>query len=189
MFLRPRDIPNLLTAVRIVLVAPLLWCVLEGRYPQALALFLVAGVTDGLDGFLAKYYGWTSWLGGILDPLADKLLLVTMVVALGVQGALPLWLVNLIILRDLVIVIGALAYHWLIEPFQARPLLVSKLNTLFQLILVLVVLFAKGAIPLPQELLNLLIYSTAFTTLVSGIAYVWRWGRLALRKRSRVHAE
>lgn len=188
-FFEPRHIPNLITVMRILLVAPLLWFLFEGRYVEALILFLIAGLSDGVDGFLAKYYRWTSRLGGILDPIADKLLLVSMMLMLGWRGDLPMWLVVLIILRDVVIVSGAIAYHYLIEPLQARPLLISKLNTLFQLVLVLAVLFDKGMTALPSELLTLVLYSTAFTTLVSGIAYVWKWSQLAMIKKGHFHVE
>lgn len=180
--LKPRDIPNLITALRILLVAPFLWLLLEERYGPALALFLIAGVSDALDGFLAKYYGWTSELGGLLDPIADKLLLLGAILALGWLNELPAWLVALVIGRDLVIVSGALAYHLLVERLRAAPLLISKLNTLTQLVLVCAIIIHYGLMPLPEAGLNTLIYLTALTTVWSGATYVWRWGWLAWRK-------
>lgn len=174
--LKTRDIPNLITSLRIVLVAPILWLLLEERYGPVLLLFVVAGVSDALDGFLAKYFGWTSRLGGILDPLADKLLLMGTILALGWLGQLPIWLVALVVLRDVVIVSGAISYHLLIERFEATPLPISKLNTLLQLILVLAVMVDGGVTPLPAGLLQGLIALTALTTVWSGLAYVWRWG-------------
>lgn len=180
--LKPRDIPNLITALRILLVAPFLWLLLEERYGPALALFLIAGVSDALDGFLAKYYGWTSELGGLLDPIADKLLLLGAILALGWLNELPAWLVALVIGRDLVIVSGALAYHLLVERLRAAPLLISKLNTLTQLVLVCAIIVHYGLMPLPEAGLNTLIYLTALTTVWSGATYVWRWGWLAWRK-------
>jgi cardiolipin synthase len=180
--LKLRDIPNLITALRILLVAPFLWLLLEERYGLALALFVVAGVSDALDGFLAKYYGWTSELGGLLDPIADKLLLLGAILALGWLNELPAWLVALVIGRDLVIVSGALAYHLLVERLRAAPLLSSKLNTLTQLVLVCAIIIHYGLMPLPEAGLNALIYLAALTTIWSGAAYVWRWGWLAWRK-------
>ncbi len=183
--LEPRDIPNLITTLRILLVVPFLWLLLEERYGPALALFVIAGVSDALDGFLAKYYGWTSELGGLLDPIADKLLLLGAILALGWLNELPGWLVALVIGRDLVIVGGALAYHLLVERLQAAPLMISKLNTLTQLVLVCAIIIHYGLIPLPEAVLDTLIYLTALTTIWSGAAYVWRWGWLAWSKSRR----
>ncbi|CDH47606.1 CDP-alcohol phosphatidyltransferase family protein [Candidatus Contendibacter odensensis] len=173
------DIPNLITSLRILLVAPFLWLLLQERYGAALLLFVIAGISDALDGFLAKYYGWTSELGGLLDPIADKLLLMGAILALGWLDELPGWLVMLVILRDLMILGGAVAYHLLIERFQAAPLMISKLNTLIQLTLVCTIIIHYGLIALPAWLLIGLIYLTALTTLWSGAAYLWRWGSRA----------
>jgi len=115
-----------------------------------LLLFTVAGVSDALDGFLAKHYGWTSELGGLLDPLADKLLLIGAILALGWLRELPVWLVALVILRDVVIVTGAVGYHLMVERVQASPLLISKLNTLMQLTMVFVVIVHYGMMTLPS---------------------------------------
>ena len=182
---KPRDIPNLITSLRILLVAPFLWLLLEERYGLALVLFVIAGISDALDGFLAKYYGWTSELGGLLDPIADKLLLVGAILALGWLSELPAWLVALAITRDLVIVSGAVTYHLRVARFHAAPLMISKLNTLMQLALVGAVIVHYGLTPLPAWLLTGGIYLTALTTVWSGVAYVWRWGRLAWRQGNR----
>ena len=136
-----RDIPNLITVLRILMVPPFVWLLLAGRHFEALVLFFIAGLSDGLDGFLAKRYGWTSRLGGLLDPLADKLLLVSGFIALGYQGLLPVYLVGLVLLRDLVIVSGAIAYHYRVAPLDADPSWVSKVNTVLQIALVLLVIF------------------------------------------------
>jgi cardiolipin synthase len=149
---------------------------------------LLAGASDGLDGFLAKRFGWTTYLGSILDPLADKLLLMGTILVLGWQDNLPTWLVLLVILRDVVIVSGALSYHYLIESFEATPLLISKLNTCVQILLVLAILFDKGVIALPELVLTGLIGGVALTTVSSGGVYVWEWGRRALSKGKRVDA-
>lgn len=138
--LEPRDTPNLITGLRILLVAPFLWLLLEERYGAALLLFVIAGVSDALDGFLAKYYGWTSELGELLDPIADKLLLIGAILALGWLNKLPGWLVALVIARDATIVGGAIIHHLRVAPFRAAPLLISKLNTLMQLLLVCVMI-------------------------------------------------
>ena len=185
--LKARHIPNLITGLRILLVGPFLWLLLEERYGPALWLFIIAGVSDALDGFLAKYFGWTSELGGLLDPLADKLLLLGAMLALGWLNELPRWLVALVVARDVVIVSGAVSYHLLIERFEATPLLVSKLNTLLQLLLTLAVIVHYGMAAQPVWLITGLIYLTALTTIWSGAAYVRQWGRRA-RSRRRINA-
>ena len=183
LLLKARHIPNLITGLRILLVAPFLWALLEERYGTALLLFVIAGVSDALDGFLAKYFGWTSELGGLLDPIADKLLLMGAILALGWLNELPGWLVALVILRDLLIVCGAISYHMLIERLEAAPLMISKLNTLLQLMLVCAVIVHYGMIPLPEILLTGLIALTAITTVWSGSAYVRQWSQRARNRR------
>lgn len=179
--LRARDIPNLITGLRLLLVPPILWLLWHDDHGAALLLFLIAGASDALDGALARGFHWQSRLGGILDPIADKSLLVGCFLVLGAGGELPLWLVALVLGRDLVIVLGAATWHWLIGALEARPSLISKLNTFMQLAVVLAVLLSHGATPLPDWLLRLLEWTMALTTLWSGIDYVWHWSRLARR--------
>lgn len=180
--MKARDLPNVISALRIVAVAPTVWALLEERYALALVLFTVAGASDGLDGFLAKRFDWRSRLGAILDPLADKLLMAASYVALGVLGWLPLWLVVSVLLRDLVIIGGAVLYHLRVERLEIAPTPVSKLNTLAQIgLIVLVLLHAADLIPLDPELLRASIYLVFATTMVSGAQYVYLWGQRALR--------
>lgn len=174
-----RHLPNLITGMRLLLAVPVVWLLLEGRYLGALVLFAVAGISDLADGFLARRFGWTSWLGSVLDPLADKSLAVGTLLVLGWRGELPLWLVTLAVGRDVMLAGLAIGYHYLIEPLKPEPLLISKLNTLLQLILLAGVLFSKAVSPLPDTLLALLIYATGISTAWSGGAYLWVWGRRA----------
>ncbi|PIE83007.1 MAG: CDP-alcohol phosphatidyltransferase [Candidatus Contendobacter odensis] len=182
--MKAHNIPNLITFLRIVLVAPFLWLLLDESYGGALLIFVIAGLSDALDGFLAKHYGWTSELGGVLDPLADKLLLLGAIIVLGWLKVLPVWLVVLIVFRDVVIVAGAIGYHILIERFQAEPLILSKLNTFVQLGLVFMMITHHSLLGLPEGLINGLIILTALTTTWSGIAYVLQWGQRACHKIS-----
>jgi len=182
---KPRDIPNLLTVLRFLLVPPVVMLLLNERFGLALILFGVAGFTDGLDGYLAKRNNWTSRLGALMDPLADKLLLVSCFVTLGWLGWIPVWLVALVVLRDLVIVGGAIVFHMRVERLEARPSMVSKLNTVAQILLVLAVIFNQGMYVLPALWLDILIYSVLATTLWSGFDYVWTWGRRAWLKRGK----
>jgi cardiolipin synthase len=175
-----RFLPNLITGLRILLIPPFLWLLLQGSYGGALALFLLAAASDGVDGLLARRYGWRSRLGAVLDPLADKLLMLCAYLALGWLAALPWWLVGLVLLRDGLIVAGALAYYRLFGICEMAPLPVSKLNTLLQSVLVLAVLGAlwQGEVSPPP--LRWLTYLVAATTLASGAGYVWIWSRRAL---------
>jgi cardiolipin synthase len=172
----PRHIPNIITVCRILLVYPVIALMLDGRFDWALGLFVVAGVSDAVDGFLAKYFHWQSRLGSYLDPIADKLLLICSYVALAWLGLLPAWLTALVVVRDVVIFSGAVAYYFLLRPFEGQPLLLSKLNTLLQLTLVFAVLVRQGLAPFPEAIVNLLIGLVTLTTLASGVLYVYIWG-------------
>ena len=175
-------IPNILTAFRLLLVPPVVMLMLKDEFLPALVLFAVAGFSDALDGFLARRYHWTSRIGGLMDPLADKLLMVSSYITLGWLGLIPSWLVALVILRDLVIVTGAIIYNARIEQVEATPSIVSKLNTLAQILLVLSVLFSQAVVELPVWWIDTLIYSVLVTILWSGFGYVWTWGRRAWKQ-------
>jgi cardiolipin synthase len=184
--MKARDIPNLISFLRILLTLPVVWLLFERHFSYALMLFAVAGFSDGLDGFLAKHFHWESRLGGLLDPLADKALLMSSFLVLGGLGLIPVWLVILVIFRDLTIVGGALYYHFSVEEVDAQPSLISKLNTLLQILLVLLVVTDAGPFPLPQLLLQGLVWATGLTTLVSGALYVWVWTNKARSKGWRI---
>jgi len=176
-----RDIPNLISVFRIVLVLPILILMLNRRFDLALLLFAIAGASDGLDGYLAKKYQWQSELGGWLDPIADKILLVTSYLVLASIGLLPIWLMVSVIVRDLVIVTGGIIYFTHIEQVNPDPSLISKLNTLTQITLVLIVMFSEGFFALPPWLINFMIWTVLTTTVLSGVHYVWVWGLRARR--------
>ena len=178
------DLPNILTAFRFLLVPLVVFYLLDHKFGPALFLFALAGFSDALDGFLARRYQWTSRVGALMDPLADKLLMVSSYLALGWLGLLPYWLVGLVILRDLVIVTGAIIYNARIEKVEADPSVVSKLNTLAQVMLVLSVMFSHAIQALPVLWIDALIYSVLVTIVWSGMGYVWTWGRRAWFKRS-----
>ena len=183
--LKASDVPNVISALRLLVIVPIIYLLVARHYGWALALFAAAGISDGVDGFLAKHYGWQSAIGGILDPLADKALLTSCFLVLGAQGLIPLWLMLAVIFRDLVIVVGAVLYHYLVEDLRAAPTLVSKLNTVVQILLVVVVIADAGPIGLPRAPVDALIWMCLATTLVSGVSYVWIWGRLAVRNGGR----
>ncbi len=170
--------------MRIFICVPIVWALLQHRFGLALVLFVIAGISDGLDGFLAKQFRWESHLGGILDPVADKLLLLSSMLSLGWMGMLPWWLVTVVVLRDVIIVAGATIYYFGIHRVDAQPSMISKINTVVQIILVLAVVMNVGLIALPPLLLQGLIWVTLVTTLLSGLDYVWVWGRRAADSRS-----
>lgn len=177
---RLRHLPNLISALRIVLVVPLLVTMLAERYELALVLAVVAGVSDGVDGYLARHFHWQSRLGSILDPVADKLMLVGCMLVLGWLHEAPRWLVALVVARDLVIALGVLAWYRVLHSFSAHPSWLSKTTTVAQIGFVLLVLsdhaFHWGlAMWLP-------IWIVAVLTAASGLDYVIRWGRLARRE-------
>lgn len=176
-----RGIPNVLTAARILLVPPLIVLLVQGRYTAALVLAFIAGFSDWLDGALARRFGWQTRLGGILDPLADKLLMVGAYVTLGWLGHLPAWLVGLVVLRDLVIVTGGLVYHYRFERVDAEPTPLSKFNTFCQLLLMWVVLVALAGVPVPAPLSFGLIGLVGALAVGTMLQYVGVWGTRAVR--------
>jgi cardiolipin synthase len=138
------SIPNLITLGRILLVPIVVWAITTGGMRFAFILFLAAGISDAVDGFLAKRFHMTSELGAYLDPLADKALIVSIYISLGIAGALPIFLVILVVSRDIMI-IGAFMLSWLVgKPMPIRPLPVSKANTAAQIVLAALVLAEQG---------------------------------------------
>jgi cardiolipin synthase len=177
---RWRNLPNLISGLRIALVAPLIATILAGRHEWALATAVIAGVSDGVDGYLARQFHWQSKLGSMLDPIADKLMLVGCMLALGWLHEAPRWLVALVVARDAVIALGVLAWHRVLRNFEAHPSWLSKITTVAQIGFVLLVLAAQAfgwqapmAIP---------VWIVALLTAASGLDYVVRWGRLAQRE-------
>ena len=177
-----RHLPNVITALRIALVVPLCYLISAGRYDGALLVAAIAGFSDALDGYLAKRFGWQSWIGGMLDPVADKLLLMAAFVWLALAGELPEWLAVLVVGRDLAIVAGAVAYHNLIGRFDAAPSRLSKLTTVAQIVFVLIELLRLSHwIDMPSPVRSALIAIIAALTLLSGLHYIAIWGARARR--------
>lgn len=171
------NLPNLITLARILSVPVVVWAITSGEMLFAFILFLAAGISDAVDGFLAKRFGWTTELGAYLDPLADKALIVSIYIALGITGAVPRWLIILVVSRDIMI-IGAVMLSWLVDkPVAVKPLLVSKLNTAAQIIFAGLVLGSLGLAFNPGWLLPVMMALVAALTLLSVGAYVREWVR------------
>lgn len=170
-----RQLPNLLTLLRLVMTLPIGWLLLEQRYAAALLWFALAGASDALDGFLARRFGWVSHFGSIIDPLADKLLLVTSYLCLGIAGAIPLWLVAVVLGRDLLLVGGAILYRSLRGPFRISPSWLGKLSTLLQILLILALLLQMSIQPSFVEVQRLFQWLVLLATLASGVDYCRVW--------------
>jgi cardiolipin synthase len=171
------SIPNIITLGRILLVPIIVWAIASNQMEIAFAIFVIAGVSDAVDGFIAKRFNMASELGALLDPLADKALLVSIFISLGIWGAVPLWLVILVVSRDIMIV-GAVIVSWLFDkPIPMKPLMVSKLNTGAQVAFAALVLAALGFgfDPSPYEVILMVI--VAVLTLLSVAFYVVEWVR------------
>ncbi len=164
--------PNLITFGRLCAVPLAFWLVVEHRLNLAFYLFVLAGLSDAVDGWLARRFGGNS-IGALLDPVADKALLVTMYVTLAVVRELPDWLAILVVFRDLLIVGGVIVLGVLGQPVSIRPLYVSKLNTVLQIVLIAVTLFLVGFHLSAPVLIAVLVWAVTVSTLVSGAAYVW----------------
>lgn len=172
-------LPNAISLMRIALVAPILLLILNGGFGWALALFSVAGFSDGIDGYLAKRYGWHSRLGALLDPVADKLLVAGTFITLAYTQHIPVWLAAVVILRDVLIVGGAMAYNFIVKPVEGEPTKISKLNTALQLLFLLFVI-SRAGFDWPDEItITVLGAAILITVVISGVDYVWSWSKRA----------
>ena len=168
-------IPNMITILRFLLVPAVVYCLLEGSVGWALACFLVAGISDGVDGFIARHFNQRSTLGAYLDPMADKVLLVSTFLVLGLMRELPLWLVVLAVSRDLLILAAVLLSTIMGHPVTVRPLFVSKANTAMQIVLVAAVLGELAFAADVGWLRESLVYLSGALTAASAAAYLVAW--------------
>lgn len=174
-----RHLPNLICVVRLALIWPVAAALYGGRYGLALALFVLAAISDGLDGYLAKRFNWISELGKFLDPAADKLLLVTVFVESTWLGLVPWWVTAAAVARDVMIALGALVYRAWFGPLRGRPTLISKINTGAQLLYLMAVMLGAAVAFPPQDVLRALALTVFATTVLSGINYVQAFTRRA----------
>lgn len=177
-------IPNILSGFRILLVPPAVWLLLVGRYVEATVLIALAVFTDGLDGFLARQFGWRSRIGAILDPVADKILFASVFLTLGYLGHIEPWLMFLVIGRDVLIAGGALLYEKLVGPIVAAPTIISKINTLTLFFFSAALLLRLAGVQwMHQDIIDVLRALVVLTVVSSGLQYVYIWGRKALLSR------
>jgi cardiolipin synthase len=173
------NLPNLITLGRLVSVPVMVWLILDGELAAAFWLFVAAGASDALDGAIAKRFDAETEFGRFLDPLADKALLVGVYITLGREGHVESWLVIMIVFRDAFIVGGAVLFQTLTQSLTMQPLLISKVNTMAQMLLATVVLGGLGLGIDFAWLAPLLAYAVATTTLISGAIYMLMWTRRA----------
>ena len=169
------SLPNLISLARLFAVPLMVWLIVAGEMTAAFWVFVAAGISDAVDGFIAKRFDAITTFGSYIDPLADKALLVSCFVALGIEGQIADWLVILVVFRDVVIIGGAILAVPLERPVIMRPLFISKLNTTTQIILVALVLAEIGVGVHEAKLIVLMQYIVAATTLASGIGYAYRY--------------
>ena len=170
-------LPNIITVFRLFLVPIIIWLIIANEMLGAFIVFLTAGLTDALDGFLARRFVWRTELGAYLDPIADKALLMSVYAMLGFFGHIPAWLVILVISRD-ILIIGGILLSWLLgRTLAVHPHMISKVNTMVQIGLALLVL-AEGGLQLGWTvLIQTMIWTAGFTTIISAGVYILIWLR------------
>ena len=167
-----RHLPNLICLLRIALVWPVAVKLAAGEYLVALGLFVLAGLSDGVDGYLAKRFNWTSELGKFLDPMADKLLLMTVFIEAAWLGLVPWWITAAAVARDVMIGLGALVFRMWFGPLHGRPTIISKINTAAQLLYLMGVMLGAAVGFPPHEVLDALALVTLVTIILSGYHYM-----------------
>jgi cardiolipin synthase (CMP-forming) len=175
------NLPNLITLGRLMLVPLAVWLIVNARYGTAFWVLVLAGVSDALDGYIAKRFDLRTKIGALLDPIADKALLVSLYVTLGIAGQLPSWLVILVVFRDAMIVGGFVLIQAIAAPPRFEPLYVSKVNTALQIVLVGFVLARLGLAVNAHLVVLALVLAVAVTTALSGLLYLVRWARIVAR--------
>ena len=172
-------LPNAISITRIALIAPILVLFIEGQYGWSLGLFVVAGLSDGIDGYLAKRFGWQTRVGGFLDPAGDKLLVAWTFGTLAFLGRIPVWLAVIVILRDVVIVTGSFMYHYLVRRLEGEPTFISKFNTGLEFAF-LIFIMSQAGYGWPDEITTTILGAAVLVTVViSGYDYVSNWIRTA----------
>ena len=176
-----RYLPNLITIARIFSMIPLVWFMLEKNYEYALYIAILASFSDMLDGYLARRFDWEGKLGRILDPIADKFMMLCCYLLFAVQGLIPNWLLIIVLARDIAIITGGVFYHYaILKVDQEKPSMLSKFNTAFQLLLIVVLLSHYSVFQFPLVFINTLIYLVTFFTVSSGLHYVYFWSKKAV---------
>lgn len=180
--LKALNLPNSITIMRIFLVPIIVWTLITNEFLISFSLFLIAGISDFIDGWLARLKNIQTLLGAYLDPLADKLLMGSVYLTLGFLGHLPLVLVLIVVFRD-ILIITAIILAWLVEtPLDIAPLLVSKINTFVQITLVVIILADLAMILNFNGIMLYAYYIVGLTTIASTFAYLLVWGKTVAKE-------
>jgi len=172
-------LPNAISIMRIVLILPILMLFANDEFEWALGLFIVAGLSDGIDGYIAKRFNWNTRLGAFLDPAGDKLLVAWSFGTLAYLGHIPVWLAVIVIARDVIIVAGSFMYHYLVRRLEGEPTRISKLNTGLEFAFLIFVM-SQAAFGWPDDITTTVLGAAVLVTVViSGYDYVWNWIRSA----------
>lgn len=177
--MRKEYLPNLITILRLILVIPVVASLLFQHYKLAFWLFVFTGLTDAMDGYLARRLKCISRWGSMVDPLADKLLIISTFFCLTYLGSFPIWLLLLMVLREVIIVSGGIIYHYTIGVYEFLPSRMSKLNTCLQLILIVSIMFNSSYALIPVQWLGILVLLVCTTSFISLMDYIWVWGKRA----------
>ena len=172
-------IPNAISLMRIFLIAPIILLFVYDEFGWALGLFIIASLSDGIDGYIAKKYGWDPRLGAFLDPAGDKLLVAWSFGTLAFLGHIPVWLAVIVILRDVVIVAGSFMYHYLVRRLEGDPTFISKLNTGLEFTFLIFVMFNAGFGWPDETTITVVGAAVLVTVVISGFDYVSNWIRSA----------
>jgi cardiolipin synthase len=183
---RALNLPNIISVLRLVAVPVVAWLILQQRWEAACWLFLAAAVSDGIDGLLARWLNQMTQLGAALDTIADKALGVVTLVMLTQAGAIPLWVTLAILLRDSIIVLGALSYRGLAGHLEIHPTWLGKTHMFAEFVLLTVVLAGLGGLLAVDAWLTPLFVGVFVIAVMSGVQYVWVWGTKARREREAV---
>jgi cardiolipin synthase len=183
---RVLNLPNIISVLRLVAVPGVAWLILQQRWEAACWLFLAAAVSDGIDGLLARWLNQMTQLGAALDTIADKALGVVTLVMLTQAGAIPLWVTLAILLRDSIIVLGALSYRGLAGHLEIHPTWLGKTHMFAEFMLLTIVLAGLGGLLAVDAWLTPLFASVFVIAVISGVQYVWIWGTKARREREAV---
>ena len=175
------NLPNILSLIRLIFVPITVWLLLEELYGFAFFIFIFCCLTDGLDGYIAKKFGLVTNLGRILDPIADKALLMSVFLTLGFEGFMESWIVIAAIFRDSLIIFGSILLYLFYNEYKIRPIFISKINTLFQFLLAALIISNLAFKLFFVDVIYLLEIVVGITIIVSGAAYVLHWGRSALK--------
>ena len=178
-----RYVPNVLTTARLLLAVPIGYLIFHEKYDLVLWLALFAGLSDGIDGWLARIMGAQTRYGAVVDPLSDKALLTASYLAFAMVGLVPWWFTTLVVARDILIVAGALAYHTVYGRYKMQPTILGKTSTLFQIAFALLLIAEQVFSKLPTSVLNITFLFVVVLTFISGIHYTYIWGGKAWEQR------